>query len=175
MEKNINEYKARKPYLYCSNCYKRHLHSLEEIDCDINYSNDYIICHKISCKNTFSFNLLSHFLKCLFLKSFNFLCLFKDNLDVGLKIIEFDGNLKENDMRQFWFKCKNDGNYINIAFVCDREENCQFGEDEHNCNYLDYEQFQCDDKSKINYMLVCNFINDCKDESDEKFCGEFFF
>lgn len=77
-------------------------------------------------------------------------------------------------MYKFWFECKKNGNFINFAYVCDNQKNCQNGEDEENCNILNYEKFLCKDQSEINYLLVCNFIDDCQDGSDEEFCGKFF-
>lgn len=74
------------------------------------------------------------------------------------------------DFDLFWFKCKEDGNYINIAFVCNNIENCLGGEDELNCSYLNQITFPCEDNTKINYLFVCNHINDCSNGADEEFC-----
>lgn len=58
--------------------------------------------------------------------------------------------------------------------VCDKQNNCPFGEDERNCSYYFSEFFTCyfNKKEKISYKKVCNFQKDCQDGSDEIDCGK---
>lgn len=88
-----------------------------------------------------------------------------------IEFLIFDKKLIKNGIFKNWFKCEIDGNYINIAYVCDRIENCVNGEDEFNCSYPNDEEFHCKNKRVIDYKSVCNFIEDCKDGADEEFCG----
>lgn len=70
------------------------------------------------------------------------------------------------------FYCLSDGNYINIAFVCDGTPNCENGDDELNCNKHHTGSFKClNTKQTVNSFLVCNHMLDCSDGSDETFCG----
>lgn len=66
--------------------------------------------------------------------------------------------------------------FVNRAFICNSNANCSMDK-----NYLEKEifckhnfenQFQCDETRLLDFHFVCNHINDCNDQTDEKFCSK---
>lgn len=48
---------------------------------------------------------------------------------------------------------------------------CPSNEDESFCDYNQIETFNClNNREKISHNLVCNFVDDCTDGSDEENC-----
>lgn len=72
-----------------------------------------------------------------------------------------------------WYFCKRNKICINILYVCDGHADCKFNEDEEDCPKLkSYHQFKCINNDEfVKYNKVCNFQQDCPDNSDEMFCG----
>lgn len=69
--------------------------------------------------------------------------------------------------------CKNDKYCINVYFVNDNDyKDCYDKSDETKDDIIDKSFFYCkSDHEQISIHLVCNFIRDCSDGSDENLCG----
>lgn len=71
------------------------------------------------------------------------------------------------------FLCKSTGDYVNVNYLCDTENDCKNGEDEIDCEFNRQHFFQCvSDGKLISIQFVCNHVNDCSDTSDEIHCGK---
>lgn len=69
------------------------------------------------------------------------------------------------------FLCKKDKLCIYIANVCDGHIDCPSSEDEMNCSDQKELTFKClSVNENIHFTLLCDYVNDCSDNSDEEFC-----
>lgn len=77
-------------------------------------------------------------------------------------------------IRKNTHRCKKTGILINVASVCDGIIDCILSKSDENQCFNDTETFFiCKSKDKkISVLLVCDFVNDCPDESDEEDCGK---
>uniref|UniRef100_A0A663N6E5 Prolow-density lipoprotein receptor-related protein 1 n=1 Tax=Athene cunicularia TaxID=194338 RepID=A0A663N6E5_ATHCN len=66
-----------------------------------------------------------------------------------------------------YFACPS-GRCIPMTWTCDKEDDCENGEDETHCNKFCYPvQFECNNHRCISKLWVCDGADDCGDGSDE--------
>uniref|UniRef100_A0A3B3DWZ7 EGF-like domain-containing protein n=1 Tax=Oryzias melastigma TaxID=30732 RepID=A0A3B3DWZ7_ORYME len=65
-----------------------------------------------------------------------------------------------------FFSCPS-GRCIPMSWTCDKENDCENGEDEAHCGKKDTSQFQCTNHRCIPSRWVCDGADDCGDNSDE--------
>ncbi|XP_051985798.1 transmembrane protease serine 6 isoform X1 [Xyrauchen texanus] len=72
------------------------------------------------------------------------------------------------------FQCTEDSQCVDLYKVCDQHSDCREGSDEHNCTHgvpCSDMTYVCGDGTCLKKPNPeCDFITDCPDESDEKFC-----
>ncbi len=66
-------------------------------------------------------------------------------------------------------KCLN-GEKIYNMLLCDGKPDCQFGDDERDCDVILPRYFTCSDGEKIHSKLWCNGKKDCRDGEEEESC-----
>ncbi|MBZ3890926.1 Low-density lipoprotein receptor-related protein 2 [Sciurus carolinensis] len=72
-----------------------------------------------------------------------------------------------------YFQCESEGTCIPHTWVCDHEEDCPDGSDEHqHCQYPVCEQLTCANGACYNTSQKCDLKVDCRDSSDEANCTE---
>lgn len=61
--------------------------------------------------------------------------------------------------------------FVNIAYICSSELKHICGNSEL-CSKEPFIKFQCQSNlQKVSLYKICNYIKDCDDNSDEKYCG----
>nr|QDP42286.1 Vitellogenin Receptor [Agasicles hygrophila] len=73
------------------------------------------------------------------------------------------------------FLCPHSKTCIALSKRCDGQKDCDFGEDENQCeseSSCPFGKYRCGDGECINASLVCDHKSDCKDQSDEQDCKD---
>lgn len=95
----------------------------------------------------------------------------KDNIEiqnVHRNLISIKRKKPNNDKI---FHCYEDELTINSVYECDGVMDCLSGEDERNCQGKEKLRYTClESNEKVHFSLLCDYIPDCSDKSDEEFC-----
>lgn len=74
------------------------------------------------------------------------------------------------------YYCEKSKAYINRAFICDEKFSCLTKQSKNSnayCSKKNKKFFVCSkSRRRIQFFLVCNYIDDCQDASDEQNCGK---